>query len=326
MKKLAALILASAMISLSGCKEDLWILKFSEPVRNDREWARLPYSTLDILDTYKNEIHAIIRGRNLDPEHFELIHLEGKEGTILVQADTDAVPQKAIDLLERDLHEIVEARQKPMLSASLDISPQSPGKEQRLLFDREPHPSYKLNLDFKGEDIFFKTNLADHLFGAIIDPDAPRDEVVLCTAQAQLHEPLDFVNIKFEYANGKADGLIDIDSEMHQSNNIPAKLTFSDKQVQSLFEKGALMVTANYRLAPLENSSSTSKGLTDVYLHFAEFKKKTRTNNLHPWELEELKKQCRNEAKRVGRPFSFYLGDGLDRLIEINSLRTQTSP
>lgn len=321
MKKFTALISASMVIALSGCKEDLWVLKFAEPVRNDREWTRLPYSTLDILDIYKDEIHTLIRERNLDPENFELIHLEGKEGAILVQADTNAAPRKVIDLLERDLHEIVNAHHKPMLSASLDIYPPNAGEDKSSFLDRSISTSYKLHLKFKEEEVFFRTNLANHLFGAIIDPDGPREEVVLCTAKAQLHEPLAFGSMNFEHKNGKMIGLVSLESGAYRSNNVPAQLTFSDQRVQSLLEKGALAVTANYRADTLENNSSESKELTDIYLHFAAIKKKTRTNNLLPWELDELKKQCRNEAKRVGRPFSLYLGDGLDRLLEINSLR-----
>ena len=284
-------------LPILGCKDELWRLEFDAPVRVDAPVA-LSNSSLEIKGQYLHDIQSILLKNNLDPVDFQFRHHQTVEGAIIVIGDRDSISQEAFAGVERDFQEVLAARNEGLFSAALEFSDDLKELTGSALWRQRYDFNYRIDQVTAYAYVPQLYHLISSIYGAIDEHD------LFCAATAEITHTFPIDNVTFPTGSLSGQAVI---REGEQYLTVPVRLEFADPALAALFQGSEAKVR-------IENL--TRMGSTSMYLEFAAL----GNLSLRQVKSSALDEMCAQEALKLGRPFSFLYGEGLDRLVRFRTL------
>lgn len=310
-------LLALALL-ITGCKEDFATLHFPESVKSDPASGPQYTDTL-VHEKYKKLIADAVSAKGIDPDAIVLERVKDQEKLILLRLTDSSLSDDQRTTLRSLFDEVTQSREKSSLRLSLDLEEEkgaSPDREQARTIDLaiDVHPKIEFTSRLAGiwGDGFdhmasaFKYGIADEVKCQLSADLVPNPALRITTYQPSSKSS----------ENASATLLTD--------TGRPAKVNiqwhFQDPALTKAIHSGRVVILPSTSTSNRKNRTTWLE-VDQIALEFGSIGEQT----IHPGQFgimdqKTMEVLCAKKGEALGRPFSFYLGDSLDRLNRIEYL------
>jgi hypothetical protein len=309
------IIALSFLVLLSGCdnehssdsdKAGLYAtLYFDKPVNQlYMEPGRAAFTL------YPDNVIESLRGLGVQVEGLDFL-LDKKEPSIIRVAIKDESfgpdQQQALKLA---LQDVLQAKRMPAFNGHVVMDPDSPGYKfsQSQLYERSDtgvyiYPQSEMTVSLKYNTAGLFDLIRSH-----------GKSEVYCFVSSKINHDLPFLSAAWgrgdEFENMES---FDMGAILWNYQRVILKMTFESKDFRRLLseEEVGVVMTAN-RLSGSINEISVGIGSLGVHGH--NYYKYEQFGRLSPEVYVNLEAKCESMAVKLGRPFTFHFGDGIDRL------------
>ncbi|MDD1015501.1 hypothetical protein [Pseudomonas rubra] len=295
-------VIVVCMVMLRDDRSTFMTLYFQESVT-------LNSGSDEIDPRYVQALQQIMAAQRIDTQKIDLVLDPDSRRALQVRFADDALNARQ----RRDLQALFEsfepAREAARLSGRLQVDMRQARTLGLGVYDFGPASEEVVGLGEVSLPLYFS-------FLSNIDVQLRRNEQsttqkpqadMICEANARLHGALPFEVTEFDVSGSDLRGEMKLRMASGEQIQAPAQLTFDDQQLLERLEMGGMRVRIQRpetvdRLVFEFGSMGTVR-----YQPYAYF---IRSD-------PEAFDACRAVAYQSGRPFSFYLGEGVDRLLKV---------
>lgn len=280
-------------LSITGCKTEIWRLDFEVPVRLDTS-VELSESTRQIKDIYLDAIRSVLLKNNLDPDDFRFRHHQTVEGTIFVSGSRGSIPEEAFAGVVRDFQDVLTARKNAQFLGALEFT------EDVSELSRQQRYEFNYRFAMVGSYMYgHPVNAAlQQFFGTSFEHET------FCIATAEIARTFPVPSVHFPHGNLSGQATT---REGGRYLSFPVRLEFAEP---------ALVALLHNESSWTQIGEPQSKGITYMRLEFPVLNPESflEVNHNNPHAL------CERQFGALGRPFSLFYGEGLDRLAGFRTL------
>lgn len=315
------LICCIALLVLAGCSQDRDFsrLTFDESARSDRG-SRVKSDSDQVYLPYRQNLMGLLREHGIKPTEVGMRVDQNDEKVVILSISESHGEEERLESFQKALESVVQAREVFPLtiefSLDLESSDNADQPEDRL----EPLPSYKAAITLDGVELSHSYGLGD-TFADALSQRQPTLEAH-CAIAAKVSPPLPIDYLKYEESDGDEGGRYKVSVD-DITGTYTAAITFNSKELQTMLEqreanpamptdsraKTEMLFRGNMgqvdlRLGPI-GQVAHEHGSVDVVTHSG------------------LRTRCTELAISKGRPFTFFMGDSLDRLVAVSAIEPQ---
>ncbi|MGE8352146.1 MAG: hypothetical protein ACN6P5_16595 [Pseudomonas protegens] len=277
---------------LTGCKEDFMSLQFEQPVGYRGQQIDAKVGTL---------LREAIRARGIDPEQIVLELDEQDTRVVHLALDGELGPEQRAAL--RDLFdEVVKARAASSMAIDLTLQGQ-PGTAT-------PQP-ITLELAITSEvQLSARYQYLDRAIGLFNQSGVPVQ--IVCGIEGQLNGELPFNGLSVQQIPKQSPEHVYLNfrTQNFRRQTLPALMQVRDAQLRESMSKGEIRLWGEEQipndLLRTKLQLSIEIGNLGEQMLAADFSADSRQDT---WTSE-----CAKKIEQLGRPFSFHIGSGIDRL------------
>lgn len=310
--------LLALTLLLGGCKEDFMTLHFPDSVRSDPA-SGPQYTDLLVHEQYKKLIFDAISARGIDPDAVVLERVKDDDKAILLRLTDGTFSDEQRNTLRSVFDEVITARKASSLELRLELAEEkgdAPDREQARALDfiLDIQPEIELTSEFVAKLGDYFEPIASTVKYGIADE-------VKCQLSANLAPGSTLRITAYETASkGSENALMTLLTATERPAAVNAYWRFKDPTLMHAIQSGQVNV--------LPSTSTTTRDtrktwviVDQIALEFGSIGEQT----IHPGQFGRMdqngmKKLCAKKGEALGRPFSFYLGDSLDRLNRVEYL------
>ncbi|WAF87810.1 hypothetical protein NRL37_10295 [Metapseudomonas otitidis] len=309
--RILALPLLVTTLLLGGCDSDFATLTFERSVR------KAPFGD-ELLPVYREQLEALMQAQGIDPTRITP-RIKNSLGTELVLSEPifGGLEPAQKTALQAALKAIVDARQAPLdMHLTLhpdDMPPSLPSaREKALELPRE----YDAHFTLDAVSLSVAFGMTD-LVNAALKGSLNMQSEVMCNVTAQFEPALPFIGMKVPEEEGPYRTLMVKDlASAYSYDEIPVEVRFADPDLQALVSQQKVQVTSAItdRSTPFRNK----RGLKQFEFIIGPVGTVNHENAKVDFHSHtDLAVKCEHLAGALGRPFSYKLGDSLDRLASV---------
>lgn len=302
MRKLLGCALA---LLLAGCDKDFLVLHFDAPVGD-------LYHSPEVHSSFRDAIRGALQAHNLPTDSLVMEMDEYNDKVVHLRLADDSLSPRQLDEVREVFESILPARNAVTLKL-------------RMRFDTEQLQGLDINRRATGEPprYFDKAVLAPQDLTLVLGPDysSPpflntflrvrpgNGDQMLCTLETGIAPALPFNLIGFTPGEGDTHdhGQVRVLSRGFQAAQVPVHLDFHDGALRRQIDEGSLRVT----LAAKDWTDFTSPDKDRLYFVLGAPLESTGSPR---HDAANMQSECHRRLRALGRPFSFFLGAGVDRL------------
>lgn len=304
-------LLCALALLLAGCDKDFLVLHFQAPV-GDLYYSR------DVHYSYRESIFALLAAHHIPTDSLVMEMDEYNDKVVHLRLTDDSLSPQQLDEIREVFEAIIPARNAVTLNMKLRFDAD---QAQGLTGQRQGTGAPPRHFD---TTVLTPQNLHIALGQGIGTPPHSNpylkvlpqaDDQMLCTLEAGMTPTLPFYMLATgpgELGSGRQ-GLLHVRNRDFQAAQVPVHLQFEDAALRRLVDNGTLQVAFSTRnwldyLNP-----------DNIHLHFvigpplisAPMAEMTHAR------ARELHAECNQRMDALGRPFSFFFGEGVDRLVYV---------
>lgn len=310
--------LLTLALLLSGCREDFATLHFPVSVRSDPTSGPQYTDTL-VHEKYTKLIYDAISARGIEPDAVVLERVKDQDTLILLRLADGSLSDDQRNTLRVVFDEVIQARNGSSLKLSLDLA-----EENGDAPDREHARTVDFTLDVQPE-IELISKLAG-IWGNGFQRMASAfkygigDEVKCQLSANLLPDPALRITAYEANAKTRENAIVTLLTSTERPAKVSAQWRFQDPALMDAIRSGQVNVSPSTSITTHDNRR-TWMVVDQVALEFGSIGQQT----IHPGQLgstnpDAMEELCARKGETLGRPFSFYLGDSLDRLSRIEYL------
>lgn len=312
------LYLLTLTLLLSGCKEDFATLHFPDTVRSD------PASGPQYTDTlahekYKKLIFDAVSARGIDPDAVVLERVKDQDKLILLRLADSSLSDDQRNTLRAVFDEVIQTRKASSRKPSLDLA-----EEKGDASEREQARTVDFILDIQPE-IELTSKLAG-IWGDGFQKMASAfkygigDEVKCQLSANLLPNPALRIAAYEPNLKTRENAFVTLLTITERPAKVSAHWRFQDPALMNAIHSGLVNVSPSTSITTRDNRR-TWMVVDQIALEFGSIGQQT----IHPGQLGRtdqsgMEALCAKKGEVLGRPFSFYLGDSLDRLSHVEYL------
>ncbi|HLD67115.1 MAG TPA: hypothetical protein VJA19_13820 [Pseudomonas sp.] len=309
-----SILLLVVTLLLGGCDKDFATLTFERSVRSPHDRSG-PYDG-QLLPIYHAQLTELMRAQGIDPDMLTP-RITDSLGRRLVLSEPAFggldTAQKA--KLQSALEAIIEAR-KAQLDILLVIHPDAMQDTE----DGTRERALKLPREYEGRFSLDEVSLSvalgmGDMLDAALKGSLKMQSEGFCNVTAKLNPALPFVGLRASEGPGSPyrHALKKNLSGPYSGDMIPVEINFKDPALQSLMSKGRLNVSSS--LSDSSRFFPNKRGLSQFEFLIGPLGNVDHENaKVDFYSHVNMEVRCEEMASALGRPFSYKLGDSLDRL------------
>lgn len=309
------------LLVLAGCEgQDVTMLTFDESLRDTHRSTK--DGSPEVKQGYRNAIEALLKDQGIDPKKVSIRVSPDDDNTVILNTRPRVAESDDFESFHNALSSIVESRSALPLTLTFNFDKENLGSEgpeiQERLADLPDEVEAVLVPD--GVILSHTYGIGTVLAAALSGSDRA-SSTAYCNITASVEPSLPFIFIKY---------LVDDDGENGRyavgwnSVDVDVTLTFNDETLQDLLDKGEMIV------APTLNSRDWSNALTrgrlgkvDLQLGSLGVLQHDYAGRADYLSHSSMRSRCRTRAIELGSPFSFYMGNTMDRLASFTPLTSE---
>lgn len=301
---------ALLLMLLTGCKQTYLTLHFQDTVGNPKQAQIVPY--------FAETITQMAAGIGIEPDHIGLEMDRKDDKTLHISLDS-AVPETQRQRLQELFSEIVEARAAGTFEAVLEIAPET-GKytnpEYRKRAMALPRRISLALEPVKYADVLFHYSMEELISGKLSATGTPNE--AFCQYQATLQAPgMPFSQMGSKAGSGPGD--YNVYLEWKDNKREPAQFLFGNIRFanptlnQMLFDNRIQLSAIKTSWGTREDRRADRVGFSvgSLGLQYHE------DGEISPLQHIGFMGKCQGMAMDLGRPFTFYIGRSMDRLVSV---------
>ncbi|NBF05607.1 hypothetical protein GV819_25250 [Pseudomonas sp. Fl5BN2] len=277
---------------LTGCKEDFMSLHFEQPVGYRGQQINAKVSTL---------LKEAIRSRGIAPEQIVLELDEQDTRVVHLALDGELSPEQRATLRAL-FDDIIKARAASSMAIDLTLQAQ-PGAAtpQPITLDLAITPEVQLSARYQ---------YLDRAIGLFNQSGVPVQ--IICSIEGQLNGELPFKGLSVRQIPEQSPehAYLNYRTQNFQRKTMPVLMQVKDAQLRESMSKGDIRLWSEEQIADdllrTKLQLSIEIGNLGDQVLAADFSADSRQDT---WTSE-----CAKKIEHLGRPFSFHIGSGLDRL------------
>lgn len=298
-------LLGALALLLAGCEKDFLVLHFQAPVGD-------LYYGQDVHHSFRDSIHGVLQARNLPTDSLLMEMDEYNDKVVHLRLADDSLSPRQLDEIREVFESILPARNAVTFQLrmtfdtdrlqGLDINRRATGEPPRH-FDKAVLTPQELTIVL-GRDYstppFINTFLR-------VQPGS--GDEMLCTLETYIAPALPFNLLGFTPGNAGTDehGQLRVLSRDFQAAQAPVHLDFNDAALRRQVEDGSLRVM----LGAKDWTDFKSPDKDRLYFVLGAPLESTGSPRA---DAAQMHSECHRRLRALGRPFSFFLGAGVDRL------------
>lgn len=307
MRKFSPIALITLALILSGCDQDFATLDFGSSVQANSGYG--------VKQIYQEELAELLLAENIKPSLIDL-KPEGKSlvlATSIINGIEDA--QKAA--LKVALENIIAYRTAP---AEIKFTLRLEEVESKLASAEDVA---KLKTEYsakvKAEKVLIGVNygIQDIMMSAFEGTNTSKSEA-FCSVRLALEPALPFFGldvVRDEQGEATDYVLLRTSKNSYGQYRIPTDIRIDQPELQSLLKSKKILMLTELTSGGINGNPFNRKGMNAIEVRLGSLGEIEHENrNVDYWVLTNLKGKCRTMAADLGRPFSFTMGDSLDRL------------
>lgn len=310
----AALFLASLLIS--GCDKDFATLTFERSVRTDRDGLGHQDA---ILPDYREQLAELIRAQGVDPD---LVRPRVTDGigrkVVLSEPIFGGLEPEQKAALQQAFEDIVKQREKPIgMTVILRPENMEHATETTRQKAAELPRQYDTKVELHDVALSISFGLGDMLNAAMQGARAMNSQSY-CNVTARVKPALPFFQLMTGESEQKSVAFLLVKSitSPYSRDSIPADVRFESANLQALLEQEKIVISSN--LTENTQSFRNSRGLTQFEILIGQMGIiQHEHSKVDIYSHNSLKTECEAMASALGRPFSFHMGDSIDRLASV---------
>lgn len=307
--------LVAAVFFLSGCKEELWSLKFDENIVANR--FILSSDEDNIQSEYLTAIRKVFADNKVDPSKFSLSIDKNDRSIIHVAAELN---KQEIRSIEDSFRQTIQARQL-MLEANIKAATEetaSLSEQAEIVFDI----NFRISKDV---ELTYTVTSLDILEAGLSGTDPNTRTIgISCNVVALVDPPEGIASLIFNGTDSEIS--LSTGTNHFSTNTYEATLAFSDPTIHSLYTNGKMSLSANTASNDIQARAGRSYGKTKkLLLDIGKLQEEApiEDGSLEYFHKAKLDDECEAMAAALGRPFTFTFGKSLDRLTKVEVYKKQ---
>lgn len=311
-------ILLAFVLVLTGCKEDFATLHFPESVKSDSASGPQYTDTL-VHEKYKKLIADAVSAKGIDPDAIVLERVKDQDQLILLRLTDNSLSDVQRSTLRSLFNEVIQSRESSSLRLSLDFEEEkgaSPDREQARTIDLaiDVHPKIEFTSRLAGiwGDGFnhmasaFKYGIADEVKCQLLADLLPNPALRITT-----YEPS---------SKSSENASVTLLTDTGRPAKVNIQWRFQDPALTKAVHSGRVNILPSTSITNREKRTTWLE-VDQVALEFASIGEQTiQPGQIGRTDHSTMEMLCSKKGEALGRPFSFYLGDSLDRLSRIEYL------
>ncbi|MBV6286365.1 hypothetical protein [Pseudomonas aegrilactucae] len=298
-------LLCALALLLAGCEKEFLVLHFQAPVGD-------LYASQDVHYSFRDSIREVLHARNIPTDSLVMEMDAHNDKVVHLRLADDSLSPRQLDEIREVFESILPARNAVTLKLrmsfdterlqGLDINRRATGQPPRD-FDKAVLSPLDLSIVL-GRD--YSTPPFRNTF-LHVQPGSGDD--MLCTLETVIAPALPFNLIGFTPATaGTAEhGLLRVVSRNFQAAQVPVHLSFIDAALRRQIDDASLRVT----LGAKDWTDFKSPDKDRLYFVLGAPLESTGSPRA---DAARMYSECHRRLRALGRPFSFFLGAGVDRL------------
>ena len=303
---IVAVIVGALLLRLD---DDFATLRFGDSVRPDSGHGEMKL-------IYREQMEQLILAAGINPDKVTM-RVQGRDDTLvlstrMIRGIDDS--QKAA--IQRALKTRLDGRARDIQARFTLLPDQMPGQREAFVQAVKAIPqTYEADLVF--DKVLLGIRYDAPQPGSTSTPLQPkRSGEVSCNLGFRVEPFLPFANMKSEFRQEGQAPYVTLgksDLSPYRYFPVPVELNFTQAEMQAYWQQGQLLPSTELSGGP--NNLNNRKGVELMELQLGSLGKITHTGKqVSYYQHQSLKKRCLNQAAELGRPFTFFVGDSLDRL------------
>lgn len=281
---------------LAGCKEDFMSLQFERPVGYQNHQIHSNVSTL---------LTEAIRSRGIAPERI-VLELDEQDTRIIHLALDGELSTEQRTALRALFDDILKARAASSMAVDLTLQAQ-PGAAtpQPIPLELAITPEVQLSARYQ---------YLDRAIGLFNQSGVPVQ--IICSIEGQLNGELPFKGLSVRQISEQSPehAYLNYRTQNFQRKTMPVLMQVKDAQLRESMSKGEIRLWSEEQIVDdllrTKLQLSIEIGNLGDQVLAADFSADSRQD---AWTSE-----CAKKIEQLGRPFSFHVGSGLDRLLAVS--------
>ena len=311
--------LVALTILLSGCDNDFAALEFGQSVTTERSVYNGSGNT--IKPVYRDHLDALLRAEGIDPELVDMRADQASRGLSVVLSTPifGGISAEQQGTIKQALQNIIVGRTTP-LGVHLTLRPNDMQTESAKYRQDAAAlaQEYTTNLQVKDVQIGVSYGIADMLNSVMAGSKENKGEA-FCSVSMTVDPQLPFIDLKvITSADGQpTHALVKNYKNAYTRYSIPVDIVIAQPDLQAKLASHEIQMSTD-----ITHSSAghlNRKGTKELELQLGTLgeitHEHTKVGYLTHGKLEE---KCRQMAAAAGRPFSYHMGDSLDRLTAVS--------
>ncbi|HCW90363.1 MAG TPA: hypothetical protein DHU56_09980 [Marinobacter sp.] len=301
---------------LMGCEQNQ---EFSRLTFEKSAQAYRGYTASDsdqVSSNYRNRITELLREHGIDPAKVTMQIDPENERSVVLSIREGSADEKQLAGFRDSLERIALARENLPLMLSFNLHLPPPGNDTSGSEALEDVPGFEVEVNFDGVQLVHSYGVGEAFVDAL-ERRQPQTEVS-CVVETRLNPPVPIEYFKLRTSNlGKGHQfVVGLDPYPGEMN---ADLVFNDHSLQNMVESLDVLVSM-----PVDSGAKSDMfmgRLDQIDLRIGSVGKVEHKNGRVAMDTHAiLRERCRKLAIDMGRPFTFFMGDTLDRLVSVSSI------
>lgn len=295
---------------LVGCEQNQ---EFSRLTFEKSVQAYQGYAAADsnqVSSSYRTPITELLNEHGIDPAEVTMQIDSESDRSVVLSIREGSANQKKLTDFHDSLKHIVLARENLPLTLSLNLDLPTPDSAE----DAEEVRDYEVEVNFDGVELIHSYGFGNAFVDAL-EGRKPQTEVE-CAIVARLNPsvPIEYFDLRTDDPGKGHQFVVSLDpypDEMH------ADLIFNDHGLQNKVENKDVLVSM-----PVDSRAKSDMfmgRLDQINLRLGSLGKVEHKNGRVAMDTHaNLRTRCNKLAISMGRPFTFFMGNTLDRLVSVN--------
>ncbi|MGE8499652.1 MAG: hypothetical protein ACN6O6_19280 [Pseudomonas sp.] len=305
---------------LSGCDKDFATLEFESRVQNNA--YRVDVSAANIMSVYRLQLSDVLRKQGIDPEQVDMRLGESGGSTIVFSTSMFKELEEARKAALHDaLKAIVDGREQA-IGVTFTLRPEdmeagSAGvREQAVALPRE----YTTGLGVKDVLIGVSYGLTDVLNSALAGS-RQTDSEAFCSVSMTVEPQLPFYDLRLFEREGKpAEAMLTKNLYTPYSrDHIPVDIAVDIPELQAALASGDMEMSTQLTGDTAGGRVRNKRGISQLEILIGPLGQVSHEQaKVEYFSHTHLESKCREMAAALGRPFTYKMGDSLDRLRSVS--------
>lgn len=305
---------------LAGCeKHDVVHLTFNESVQYDEGTESTEDSSPRVKQGYEQAVAVVLEDQGISAGKVEVRGDPSDSNSLILSASSRVGESDEFKSFRQLLDDIVTARQALPVIMTLhplleEVDSDISGLERRISNVPE---EIEVKL-IPNEMTLTQSFSVGDMLGAATNGSETMSGGVFCNVSAFVDPRLSFGSL---YPMESEDGVFGRYELIWNNVSVPAVLSFDSLALQNMNEGGELLVspTADSRES-VRSRMSNRLSKIDLQIGDVGSAQTDFSGGADPITVMRLQSRCEDRLIEIGQPFTFYLGESIDRLVEFSPI------